>query len=393
MNEDNIQPKKAKYDVLQQLWQCSHSNLKFSDDFKSTDFRLIEVDDELMNKIKSGERIQLVGDPKADAVLCTSSSTFSVKKVETSNSIYLVQQSNSINFEISAKCEDYYELTRITPNSHQLEILLHPTIYHGMEYEKEHPVDPSMLVRKSDLQSKIQASEIERNDLLKQLNVIEFFNGSIRMISKKLLYTFLSDLINAIIAHRWDIHHLSQSDIMKELQLNFDEDCQILEHVLGSVGQRNSKALNYWILDSLLVCKSVAHILFLERYYLKQPYQPVQGKFPLKMDVLWPVDDFMSTWAIRVPSGCVPDKSLLEGIAIMERNTILPSFLYLPADSLSRDIKERMINLFTVREKYSLEEITPYLIDIVHQSTGSSKSVTSLLLQHARLVDGFYFSK
>jgi hypothetical protein len=79
--------------------------------------RLIEVNDEILTSLLSDHdssrlsKLTLKGSKdKSDAVLCTRDKTFTLKKVETSNSVFLVPPSSSQSFWISAKSADYFEV-------------------------------------------------------------------------------------------------------------------------------------------------------------------------------------------------------------------------------------------------------------------------------------------
>jgi hypothetical protein len=79
----------------------------------SSDMQLIEMSPEVADAISSGEKICIRGSlSKSDAVLCTRTRTFTMKKVETSNAVYVVppaqdHQPYIISHE-SIKC--YYEV-------------------------------------------------------------------------------------------------------------------------------------------------------------------------------------------------------------------------------------------------------------------------------------------
>lgn len=74
-------------------------------------YRFFEVSQSLLSEInEAGCRI--VGDNSSDAVLCTSSKTYSIKKVETSNSIYLVPPSSQPHvYWLTPPHREYYEVS------------------------------------------------------------------------------------------------------------------------------------------------------------------------------------------------------------------------------------------------------------------------------------------
>ena len=56
----------------------------------SSDIRLFELHDSAKNELQEGESFTLVGEGSEEAVLCSSKTTYGIKKVEMSNEIYLV---------------------------------------------------------------------------------------------------------------------------------------------------------------------------------------------------------------------------------------------------------------------------------------------------------------
>ena len=72
---------------LRQLFEESGQqlSLRFSSSYGNRDLRLIEVPEEIIQIIKMGQELKIIGDKAGDAALCTNDRTFSIKKVETSN--------------------------------------------------------------------------------------------------------------------------------------------------------------------------------------------------------------------------------------------------------------------------------------------------------------------
>ena len=54
--------------------------------------------------------------------------------------------------------------------------------------------------------------------------------------------------------------------------------------------------------------------------------------------------------------------------------------------------QERVKELFVARSKFQLNELHPYLSRYVG-GDGQPKTVTEILLAHARIVDGYYMPK
>jgi hypothetical protein len=72
-------------------------------------YKLFEVPKSF--SIESGEKLRLIGDDTNHAVLCTESKTYAIKKVETSNSVFLVAPSDDKKFTIESLHQTYYEVS------------------------------------------------------------------------------------------------------------------------------------------------------------------------------------------------------------------------------------------------------------------------------------------
>jgi hypothetical protein len=105
----------------------------YSNQDQSRDLRLIETSMDMIKKVKAGETLKIIGSKGEDTVLCTSEQTFSIKKVETSNSVFLIPASSNNEYNIIANCGTYYELKPISGRIEQLEELLKKTQYNGTD--------------------------------------------------------------------------------------------------------------------------------------------------------------------------------------------------------------------------------------------------------------------
>lgn len=74
----------------------------------------IKIPKDISGKFKLGENnidMKIVGsNDNADSVLCTKNLTFAIKKVETSNGVFIIPPSIDTKFKIRAKCPHYYEV-------------------------------------------------------------------------------------------------------------------------------------------------------------------------------------------------------------------------------------------------------------------------------------------
>lgn len=361
------------------------STIYFSPQFPDRDFRLIEVTDEILNEIvyNKSECLKMIGTPKNPVVLCSEHETFSVKKVETSNTLYIVDASASINFSIESINSSFYELKNMPGNVDQLESLL-SNDDEELSFE--------------DIEKCVQASKSEISIALKKLGVVEL-NGKMRMLSKQATLELTSTIFDTIIENNWKIESIDE----KALIANLPSDINILtvRHILGTLGEelieKESSLSTRWKLDRNKVLRASAHLVFTspDSGYDKSHF---------------PVEEFVNIWATKSPGvGKWLDLEskeivLLKGIAMKEHNTSNSSsvtsgssidtsfYRYYPVDSLPRTPKERFQQLFTVKAKFQLDELEPYLIDLFgNVGAGQCKTQPELLLKYTKKVDGFYY--
>jgi hypothetical protein len=106
-------PKRSRHNEQYQITQVQGvSELTFSNTLveQSKSLIIFEIPKKMVEELSTG-RCRIVGDEVNDAVLCTFNRTYLIKKVETSNSVYLVPPSDRTNrFELSSLHHEYYEV-------------------------------------------------------------------------------------------------------------------------------------------------------------------------------------------------------------------------------------------------------------------------------------------
>ena len=152
-------------DVTVQLYDTTVSGrrrLFYPGHFDTRDLRLVEIPAEFVDTVATGEHLKIVGDDnKNDSVLCSNNKTYSIRKVETSNQIYLVKPSSTCDFGIEGGIKEYYEIKPIIGKISRIKELLtgYDHIYDGPESEASK--DTTVLLTHSELVQNIQASDHE----------------------------------------------------------------------------------------------------------------------------------------------------------------------------------------------------------------------------------------
>lgn len=109
--------KRHKKDMSHNICDGSSTRcqLAFDANFATKDFRLLEISKDMLTYIEQEGEIRLVGDIAGDVVLCTDMTTYSLKKVETSNSMCIVPPRRSPDepHSIASIKKEYYEVRYI----------------------------------------------------------------------------------------------------------------------------------------------------------------------------------------------------------------------------------------------------------------------------------------
>ena len=352
-----------------------------SQDISKRDIRLIEITSDILKDIESGSKLSIIGDNHLDAVICSNKNTYSIKKVETSNSIFLIPPSDNGLFTIEGKCSDYYELKAIKGRVEQLSSCLQPSLYISQKEEVQNPIHQSSLLNHDDIRSLVQASEIEISEALKQLNVVEI-NGKLILLSKSGILEVIADLFNIIIENNMSIEKIDFHRCQELLGNDNQIDPVILKYALSTLGSLHSNSDNLWELDKSKVLKAAANITFTFSNGISNNRN-------------WPCDNFLKEWSLKNPA-CLGiedmDESLLRGTALKIGTAPNYSFCYFPSDELPVDLTSRFREIFKQKDMYTLEEIEPYIVDVVGPNC-SFNTVGDLLVQHTKYIDGFYYQK
>ncbi|KAL3991067.1 hypothetical protein ACH3XW_34375 [Acanthocheilonema viteae] len=83
---------KGKCDLFDVNLETELQCLEFSSPLLSGDYRLVEINSELADRIMTGEQLVIRGDQEDSPVLCTHDTTYDIKEVVTSNALLLLPE-------------------------------------------------------------------------------------------------------------------------------------------------------------------------------------------------------------------------------------------------------------------------------------------------------------
>ncbi|TYZ69379.1 hypothetical protein PybrP1_008575, partial [[Pythium] brassicae (nom. inval.)] len=356
-------------------------------DFSGARFRLVELNADVEQALRAGDRVFIVGEPHERAVLCTPAKSFFLAKEDTSNLRLLTRHtawsapeptdgesaSGRREIVVHGSARSHFVLQPKGPDVMRLKALL-------MESPFEHtPSDESAsapqkrakrhkLHTTEDLVLALQASEQEVLAMLEQLHA---FNdaGAWWLLSAAYQSRVFGDLLDAIVQNDWDC--LAPPGIpLARLQAALDHPlvalrqcCKIYGAVVDGDGEERCT------LEASKVAGFVARQLFEE-----QAAAGSDGDG-------WALEQFMDKWALRVPDSVAVSAAMLRGVALTKTGKGKAArVVYFPEEDLPLDAKQRFEKLFQVQEKWTLEQLEPFIQSLVVPGTTQA----ALLLKHTR---------
>ncbi|XP_021914088.1 sister chromatid cohesion protein DCC1 isoform X2 [Zootermopsis nevadensis] len=338
-------------------------------------YKFLELDSTLLNNLQNGQSLVFRGTKDENAVLCTNKQTYDVKEAETSNSLLLLPDlrwpAQQTVAETGRMLEEkqvlgvfhkYYELRICKPKLRKVHQLLEKCLYRGPEYEDDIVKTGVKLYTFQDLLDNVQASKLELKAELKE-NMAFCINGAWRFLEHEYHFRVLSYILNFVDENSWPINQVNKTETLQSLAALVPMD--ILDQCFSWYAEETVAASKegeplYRLLEAR-VCRFLAEVL------LRQA-----GKFNL--------EEFLLSWQQSVPEGMQTSEKYLEGMALMDKNSKPEVIWYFSEADLPEDINERIRILFQTREKWTLDEIRPY----VQRLATEKVNVNALLTKYAR---------
>lgn len=377
-----------------------NSALKFADDLQTDEYFLFEVSEAVLKQVLAQkDTVQLRGRPDDPCVLVTDESTYSVRQVESTNTMMLIPPLPADTMKSSGKrprpdekTEEagvvrviqgmvtcHYELTLLNPSLNPLRDLLNAVPYNGEEDEQELGMGREGSSQEYEtkrgvfttqrLREVIQASDSELYQNLEKINAVEI-GGYWRLLHPDYDSKVFDAILDLVSEHQWATDAVSAAAVAEQLQTDFSET--VSTHVLRcySLKQDPEDDKDIFRLDVNKVALFRAIQLFVER----NPY---------------PYLLFMRQWEDVMPYGMVPHPDMLKGHAVVE--STIPSdadksgkqWSYFPVGALASEPRQRLRQLFQKRERWSFEAIAPYVADL----PAPGQPLDQFLLKNTRVVN------
>ncbi|XP_041707697.2 sister chromatid cohesion protein DCC1-like [Coregonus clupeaformis] len=363
-----LQIAKLKENDLQNTIHC----LTFGESVSSGDYCLMELDDALCKHIEAGKSLVIRGDQDERAVLCSEDKTYDLKIADTSNLLLLVPgcltpdqlttdnqaSSQLVHAQIWGFSNGYWELRKRHPRLKKLKKLLMENPYEGPVISGQEDVTDGKYTM-GDLLDRIQASEEELETQLQTIHACEV-NGYWRLLDFDYEMKLLGHVTQLVDSESWSFSKVPLSVSLKELGCL--EPQEMIEHSLNCYGRRYTDGDEvFFALNEDKVCRATAQML-------------------LQNAVKFNLSEFQEVWQQSVPEGMGTRLDQLKSLALVDRSTKPETISLLRAEDLPEDTLERFTHLFTMREKWTEEDITPYIQDLC----GEKQTTGALLTKYAR---------
>ncbi|XP_047455359.1 sister chromatid cohesion protein DCC1 [Mugil cephalus] len=358
---------KLKEEDLQGTIHC----LSFGENVSSADYCLMELDDTLCKHIEAGQSLVIRGDKDERAVLCSDDKTYDLKIADTSNVLLFVpdcrtpdqlssSQDNAhvVHAQIWGFCNSYWELRKQRPKLKKLKKLLLENPYEGPTLRGQEENTENRYTME-DLLERIQASEEELKTHLETIHACQI-DGYWRVLDFDYEMKLLGHVTQLVDSESWSFNKVPLQTSLEELAPL--EPREMIEHCLNCYGERYTENDEvFYALSEDKVCRGIALML-------------------LQNAVKFNLSEFQEVWQQSVPEGMSTRLDQLKSLALVDRNSHPETICLLRVEDLSEDTVERFNHLFTLREKWTEEDITPYIQDLC----GEKQTTGALLTKYAR---------
>lgn len=274
-------------------------------------------------------------------VLCTSTETFLMKRILSTNSTLLIENTSDGCTALTIM-DDYVELTPFKPHlDSYLLSLLSSSLYLGEESNH------SPAYTRTSLASMIPCSNAEFDHLVNSHPIIEH-EGYTRLVSDDYLYNFLRLLVA----------NYESMDI-SSIYSNEEYHPEIVKQLLP-----------------MFITNSSLNIGKIMRFF---------GEYLLRSRIKWVLQEFISSLndLMLIADQTIDQENSvlrnLEGLYITEKSQFQNWIFYYPEHQLPTKLHDRFRELFRMRQKWLFEDISPFITPLIE-----SESIEAILTKFTR---------
>ncbi|CAL4087589.1 unnamed protein product [Meganyctiphanes norvegica] len=347
--------------------------LEFSSEFGQLQGVLLEMDSKLLNCLLEGERIVLRGEEDDAVVMCTKGKTYEVREAEISNSLVMIPNMklpddidkntdmSLHNCQVNSIHYTYMEMKPCKPRLSKLRQFLSERPYGGPN-EDDISEDVGKRYTEDDLLNIIQCSEDELQVSLTDMEAYHI-HGHWQILDFDYRFKVVSHILNLIDEQKYSLDRIPREATIKTLSALEPKAVitQCFDYYLKSTDKKDDNGDELCSLLDDNVCRLCAEVLL----------KPA-GKFNLT--------EFLTIWQQSVPEGLSTSLSQLEGVALVDRSSSPETIEHYPVYNLPEDLNFRFSGLFEKRDKWTLDEIRPYVQDLATDKL----PVNAILTKYAR---------
>jgi len=338
--------------------------VSFTTSMMGEEIKLLEVTKDVAECLKSGDILTIRGDESENAVLCSSNKTFDIKEAETSNSLMMLDKVIlPVNIEkttsdrklgwstVGGVFHKYVEIIEIRPKLRKVKEVLSQNLYNE-DTRREGKKGKSL----SDLLETIQASEEELRQGLQHYECV-CVDDSWFMLDQDYQMMVLSRILKFFDENSWKfdlVHKIETVEALSEL---------VNEEIVSQVFD--------------LYCDKLESDDFkLNREKVSRFF----GDFLLAANSGYVLPEFLEMWQKAVPEGVETNIDQLSGLVLVDNEKSPPIIKRFSEEDLPCNIIDRLGILFSARERWTLNEISPFIEPL----TTKKLNVNALLTKYAR---------
>ncbi|XP_028919879.1 sister chromatid cohesion protein DCC1 isoform X2 [Ornithorhynchus anatinus] len=332
---------------------------------------LLQLPPDLCPLLEAGHSLVIRGDKDEQAVICSKERTYDLKIADTSNTLLIIPGCKTpeqlsateapgdvIHTQIFGFSNNYWELRHCRPKLKKLKKLLMENPYEGPVSQKEKESNLPKYTTE-DFFDQVQASEEEILAQLQVLNACKI-EGYWRILEFDYEMKLLNHVTQLVDSESWPFNKVPLRTCLAELGPLEPEE--MIQHCLECYGKKyTAEGEVYFELNVDKICRATAQML-------------------LRNAVKFNLAEFQEVWQQSVPEGMTTHLDQLKGLALTDRNSRPETVFLLKVDDLPEGNQERFNSLFTLREKWTEEDIAPYILDLCAEK----QSIGALLTKYSR---------
>ncbi|NWS95690.1 DCC1 protein, partial [Mionectes macconnelli] len=333
---------------------------------------LLQLEPGLCAELEAGRSLVIRGEKGEQAVLCSKDKTYDMKIADTSNMLLFIPgcktpeqlnadpaSCNVIHSQIAGFSKNYWELRRCRPKLKKLRKLLMEDPYEGPSSQEDQTSTFSKYTTE-DLLSLIQASEEEILHHLQVIDACKIEGRYWRVLEFSYEMKLLDHVTQLIDSESWSLNKVPLRTCLEEL--GSLEPREMIEHILLSYGRKYvDDGEVYFEMHEDKICRAIAQML-------------------LQNAVKFNLSEFQEVWQQSVPEGMTTRLDQLKGLALVDKSSRPETIFLLKVEDLPEDNQGRFNSLFSIREKWTEVDITPYIQDLCAEK----QTVGALLTKYAR---------